>query len=161
MTKIYIHACTRVHMKIDSTTMKVMSSEIASSIEIRNVISYFLGAGWRIWPSNYSFCFSKRNGCELGKYIDKINQAHNNVHKQNVMQSFPSPFCDSLSPQFGGRSKWWAVLRSLADDDCTIIYKSIHWEIYKWLLCCISYDCFKKVWESISSWIQNPICIEI
>ena len=48
------HMYTYVCMYIKSTMVKVVSLEIASSIEIKSIISNFLGAGWRIWPSNYS-----------------------------------------------------------------------------------------------------------
>lgn len=57
--KIYTHG----HVYIISIIMKVVYSEITSNIEIKNIIPYFLGAGRRIWPLNYSFCFSKHNGC--------------------------------------------------------------------------------------------------
>lgn len=45
--KIYTHG----HVYIVSIIMKVVYSEITSNIEIKNIIPYFLGAGWRIWPS--------------------------------------------------------------------------------------------------------------
>lgn len=62
------HMYTYVCMYIKSTMVKVVSLEIASSIEIKSIISNFLGAGWRIWPSNYSY-LSKHNGCYLDKFI--------------------------------------------------------------------------------------------
>lgn len=42
--KIYTHG----HVYIVSIIMKVVYSEITSNIEIKNIIPYFLGAGWRI-----------------------------------------------------------------------------------------------------------------
>lgn len=102
MTKIYIHAGTHVHMKIESTTVKVMSSEIASSTEIKNVISYFLGAGWRIWPSNYSFCFSKLNGCDLDKYINKIKQARITFINKMSCNHFPLHCVTHWAPSLEG-----------------------------------------------------------
>lgn len=44
LTCMYTYMC----MYIKSTMVKVVSLEIASSIEIKSIISYFLGAGWRI-----------------------------------------------------------------------------------------------------------------
>lgn len=44
LTCMYTYVC----MYIKSTMVKVVSLEIASSIEIKSILSYFLGAGWRI-----------------------------------------------------------------------------------------------------------------